>query len=146
MTGASILQSKVFLQVPPANIQTMFMHMQEMPVKVGEVIIKQGGEGDYYYIIKSGKCKVTHVSRTGSKLTLATLEDGDAFVEEDLLTEAKHNVNIVMTTPGVLIRLSKEDFNELLKEPNLKLVSSAEADEMVGQSAYLAGRSSRQQT
>ena len=35
----SILQSKAFLQVPPANIQTMFMRMQEMPVKAGTEII-----------------------------------------------------------------------------------------------------------
>ena len=130
-----ILQSKAFLQVPPANIQAMFMRMQEVPAKAGDVIIKQGGEGDYYYIIKSGKCKVTRASKTGSELTLATLGDGDAFGEEALLTEAKRNANIVMTTPGMLMRLSKEDFNELLKEPNLRWVSSNEADEMVGQGA-----------
>lgn len=126
-----ILQSKAFLQIPPANIQAMFMRMQDMPVKTGDVIIKQGGEGDYYYIIKHGKAKVTRTSKTGSELTLATLGDGDAFGEEALLSEAKRNANIVMTTDGALVRLSKEDFNELLKEPMLSWVSSDEADAMV---------------
>ena len=50
-----ILQSKAFLQVPPANIQTMFMRMQEVPLKAGTEIIKQDDDGDYYYIIKKGK-------------------------------------------------------------------------------------------
>ena len=85
------------------------MRMQELPVRTGDAIIKQGEDGDYYYIIKSGKCKVTRASKTGSELTLATLGDGDAFGEEALLTEAKRNANIVMTTDGVLMRCPKED-------------------------------------
>ncbi|MBF8268663.1 MAG: hypothetical protein HW386_372 [Gammaproteobacteria bacterium] len=130
-----ILQSKAFLQVPPANIQAIFMRMEELPVKTGETIIKQGDDGDYYYIIKNGKCKVTRTSKTGSELTLATLGDGDAFGEEALLTDAKRNANIVMTTNGVLMRLSKADFNQLLKEPNLKWVTSAEAEKLISQGA-----------
>jgi len=126
-----ILQSKAFLQVPPANIQAMFMRIQEFPVKAGETIIKQGGEGDYYYIINHGKAKVTRSSKTGSELTLATLSNGDAFGEEALLSEAKRNANIVMVTDGTLMRLSKEDFIELLKEPMLSWVTSEEADAIV---------------
>ena len=85
----SILQSKAFLQVPPANIQTMFMRMQEMPVKAGTEIIKQDDDGDYYYIIKQGKCKVTRSSKTGKPLTLATIGVGDAFGEEALSLGSK---------------------------------------------------------
>lgn len=134
-----ILQSKAFLQVPPANIQAIFMRMQELPAKAGDTIIKQGDDGDYYYIIKTGKCKVTRASKTGSELTLATLGDGDAFGEEALLSEAKRNANIIMMTDGVLMRLSKEDFNSLLKEPMLSWVTSQQADEMVksGQAAWI---------
>jgi len=107
-----ILQSKAFLQVPPGNIQAMFMRIQETPAKAGDVIIKQGDDGDFYYIIKSGQCKVTRTSKTGSELTLATLKDGDAFGEEALLSDAKRNANIVMATDVIFMRLSKEDFNE----------------------------------
>ena len=57
-----ILQSQAFLQVPPANIQAMFMRIQEVPVTAGEVIINQGDDGDYYYLIKNGKAKVTRAS------------------------------------------------------------------------------------
>lgn len=130
-----ILQSKAFLQVPPANIQAMFMRIQEVPVKANEAIISQGEDGDYYYIIKTGKCKVTRPSKTGSELILATLGDGDAFGEEALLSEAKRNANIIMTTDGSLMRLSKEDFNELLKEPMLSWVSNEEADALVADGA-----------
>jgi len=126
-----ILQSKAFLQVPPGNIQAMFMRIQEISAKAGDVIIKQGDDGDYYYVVKSGECKVTRTSKTGSELTLATLKGGDAFGEEALISDAKRNANIVMATDGMLIRLSKEDFNELLKEPMLTWVTREKGDEMV---------------
>jgi CRP-like cAMP-binding protein len=126
-----ILQSKAFLQIPPANIQAMFMRMQELPAKAGEAIIKQGDDGDYYYIIKHGKCKVTRSSKTSTELTLATLGDGDAFGEEALLSEAKRNANIIMVTDGVLMRLSKDDFNQLLKEPMLSWVTREQGEKMV---------------
>ena len=126
-----ILQSKAFMQVPAANIQNMFMRIQEVPVRAGDVILKQGDDGDYYYIIKHGKCKVTRPSKSGSELILASLSDGAAFGEEALLSEAKRNANIIMTTDGVLMRLSKADFNQLLKEPMLSWVNRKQADEMV---------------
>ena len=132
-----ILQSQAFLQVPPANIQALFMRLQEVPMSADETVIKQGDEGDYYYIIKHGKAKVTRSSKTGSELTLATLKDGDAFGEEALRSEAKRNATITMETEGMLMRLSKEDFNALLKEPMLSWITLADAKEQIAQGAKL---------
>ena len=130
-----ILQSRAFLQIPPANIQAMFMRMQEVPLRAGQVVIKQGDEGDYYYIIKSGRAKVTRASKTGSELTLATLKDGDAFGEEALLSEAKRNASVTMESDGVLMRLSKDDFNALLKAPMLNWLSFEQAQDKVARGA-----------
>jgi len=130
-----ILQSRAFLQIPPANIQAMFMRMHEVPLRAGQVVIKQGDEGDYYYIIKSGRAKVTRASKTGAELTLATLKDGDAFGEEALLSEAKRNASVTMESDGVLMRLSKDDFNALLKEPMLNWLSFEQAQDKVARGA-----------
>jgi CRP-like cAMP-binding protein len=132
-----ILQSKAFLRIPPANIQHMFMRLHELPVKANQVIVKQGDEGDYYYVICHGKCKVMRASSSGSRVTLAQLGDGDAFGEEALLSEGKRNATVVMETDGLLMRLSKTDFNELLKEPMLKEVDLEQAKAMVKQGAVL---------
>jgi CRP-like cAMP-binding protein len=107
-----ILQSKAFLRIPPANIQHMFMRLQELPVKAGQVVINQGDDGDYYYIISRGRCKVTRESANGASVTLAHLSDGDAFGEEALLSDSKRNATIEMETDGLLMRLSKDDFEE----------------------------------
>jgi CRP-like cAMP-binding protein len=132
-----ILQSKAFLRIPPANIQTMFMRLQEMPVKAGQTIIKQGDEGDYYYIISRGKCKVTRAASSGPAVTLAQLKGGDAFGEEALLSEGSRNANVEAETDGLLMRLSKEDFEQLLKEPVLHEVTLDAAKQMVRDGAIL---------
>lgn len=132
-----ILQSKSFLRIPPANIQSMFMRLQELPVKAEQVVVKQGDVGDYYYIISRGRCKVTRQSASGSNVTLAELSDGDAFGEEALLSEGKRNATISMETDGLLMRLSKDDFEELLKAPLLNEVDLDKAKEMVREGAAL---------
>jgi len=132
-----ILQSKAFLRIPPANIQAMFMRLQELPVKSGQNIIQQGEEGDYYYIICRGKCQVTRTSASGSKVTLARLSDGDAFGEEALLSQAQRNATVTMETDGLLMRLSQSDFEELLKAPILHDVTLDEAKDMVKNGAVL---------
>ena len=126
-----ILQSKSFLRLPPANIQVMFLRMEERLVIAGEVVLRQGEEGDFYYLIKSGRAKVTRAGKAGAEIVLAHLEVGDAFGEESLLSEAQRNATVTMETDGSLMRLSKADFLELLREPALNWVDQTEAEMLV---------------
>jgi len=124
----TLLQTKAFHRIPPANIQAIFMRMQRVACRTGEVIIQQGTEGDYFYAIVSGKCVVmreTPLNREG--IRLAELTVGDTFGEEALISEAKRNATITMLTDGVLMRLSKQDFRELMNEPLQQWVTYREA-------------------
>ncbi len=128
----TLLQTKAFHRIPPANIQAIFMRLERLPCKTGEVIIKQGDEGDYFYVIVSGKCVVTRetpLNRDGIKL--AELGVGDTFGEEALIAEAKRNATVTMTADGVLMRLKKQDFRELMNEPLLQWVSNDQARELI---------------
>jgi rhodanese-related sulfurtransferase len=133
-----LLQTKAFHRIPPANLQTMFMTMEAVAFNKGDTIIKQGDDGDYFYIISNGQCEV--VRETAKKpegVPLATLKEGDSFGEEALISDAKRNATIRMLTDGTLMRLSKEDFNTLLKEPLMKTVNFEQAKEMVAKGAQL---------
>ena len=128
----TLLQTKAFHRIPPANIQAIFMRMQRVDAKVGDVIIKQGDEGDYFYVIVKGKCLVTRetpLNKNGIKL--AELGMGDTFGEEALISDAKRNANITMLTDGALMRLAKDDFRKLLNEPMLQWVDMAGARQIV---------------
>src|SRR5580658_710565 len=127
----TLLQTNAFHRIPPANIQAIFQRLQRTPYRAGEVVIKQGEEGDYFYIIVQGKCAVTRetpMSREGIKL--AELGVGDTFGEESLIAEAKRNATVTMLTDGVLMRLNKQDFRELMNEPLLQWVSPEQAREL----------------
>jgi CRP-like cAMP-binding protein len=128
----TLLQTNAFHRIPPANIQAIFQRLQRVPCKAGEVIIKQGAEGDFFYIIVSGKCVVTRetpLSREGIKL--AELGVGDTFGEEALIAEAKRNATVTMASDGALMRLNKQDFRELMNEPLLQWVTPEAARELI---------------
>jgi CRP-like cAMP-binding protein len=129
---AKILQKEVFFRIPPANIQTIFMRMQPVSLRAGQNVITQGEEGDFYYVIKRGHCKVTRKTRNNPKgVKLATLGVGDSFGEEALITDTKRNATVTMLSDGELMRLSKDDFMKLLNEPLLNWVKYAVAQEML---------------
>lgn len=128
---SQILQCKAFHKIPPTNIQAMFMCMETVEFSPGEVVIKQGAEGDYFYVIKSGRALVTRATPSNPKgVKLAELSAGDSFGEEALISDAKRNATITMLTRGTLVRLSKENFIQLLNEPILNWVSYDEASKL----------------
>jgi len=119
----TLLQTKAFHRIPPANIQAIFMRMQRINYRTRDVVIKQGTEGDYFYVVVSGKCVVTRETPLNKEgIKLAELGPGDSFGEEALIAEAKRNATVTMATDGTLMRLGKADFQTLLNEPLLQWV------------------------
>jgi CRP-like cAMP-binding protein len=130
----TLLQTKAFHKIPPANIQAIFMRLQQVNYKAGDVVIKQGDEGDYFYVITRGRCVVTRETPLNKEgIRLAELEVGDTFGEEALISEAKRNATVAMETDGSLMRLGKEDFRTLLNEPMLEWVDREAADKIVAE-------------
>ncbi len=128
----TLLSSSSFQRIPPSNIQAIFMRMQRQSYRSGEVIIKQGDEGDYFYAIVSGKAAVTRETPLNKDgIRLAELGAGDSFGEEALIAEAKRNATVRMLTDGVLVRLAKQDFRELMNDPLLHYVDEAGALEII---------------
>ncbi|MGM0593365.1 MAG: cyclic nucleotide-binding domain-containing protein [Pseudomonadota bacterium] len=126
-----MLRSEIFHRIPPSNIQQVFMRMNAVQCRAGERVITQGDEGDYYYFIKSGRVLVTHVTKSGKEIKLAELDAGHGFGEEALISDNKRNANVTMLSDGVLMRMAKDDFVELLKAPVLHNVGYSEAQQMV---------------
>lgn len=115
-----------FAALPPAHIDQLLQRFQRITVKRGDVVVRQGEPGDHYYLIESGRCQVTRLV-AGTPMTLAEIKPGDVFGEEALVTESTRNATVTMKTDGVLLRLDKQDFIELLRAPLLHSLSQAEA-------------------
>jgi len=137
MSGAFRLQSLTYgalARLPSASIDQLFQRFERIKVKANETVVREGDEGDFYYIVESGRCTVTR-KVGGVDMALAELKAGDAFGEEALVAESTRNATVHMKMAGVLLRLRKEDFIELLREPLLRRLNAAEARQHVATGA-----------
>ncbi len=128
--GITNLRFGAFSQLPPAHIDELLKRFESVAAKKGEVIIREGAEGDYYYLVESGRCQVERMIG-GVSMTLAELKSGDTFGEEALVSDSKRNATVTMKTDGSLLRLAKQDFNALLREPLLRAINMEQAKQKV---------------
>ncbi|MGZ5049516.1 MAG: cyclic nucleotide-binding domain-containing protein [Methylobacter sp.] len=134
----ALLRSPIFQRLPPSNLQKILMGLEAVHFKKGEIIIEQGAPGDYYYLIKSGQCLLTRKPTPNAKeIKLAQLSNGDTFGEDSLLSGATRNVTITALTDIVLLRLDKDRFISLIKEPSLKFVDYDGMQQAIKQGAAL---------
>ena len=128
------LRHGVFALLPAARIEEMFARFERISAKRGDVVIREGEEGDYYYVIETGRCQVERMVG-GVNVALAELKSGDAFGEEALASEARRNATVTMATDGRLLRLGKRDFRDNLGEPLLRRVGYEEGLQRVQRGA-----------
>ena len=128
------LRGGAFSQLPAAHIEELLKRFEHVKTARGEVVIREGDEGDFYYVIESGRFQVERLVG-GAKMVLAELKSGEAFGEEALVSEAKRNASVISLGEGELLRLGKQDFNALLREPLLRRIAFDEAAEKVRRGA-----------
>ena len=122
------LQNSIFSRLPPANIEAMFNRLTNIEVEAGQVIINQGQEGDYYYLIHQGAAVVSRIKDNSQPpIILAEISTGAGFGEEALASDTKRNATVTMKTDGQLLRLKKQDFVQLLKAPIVNTIKMDEA-------------------
>jgi rhodanese-related sulfurtransferase len=134
MFAAENLTRGIFANLPAAHIDELFKRFKRVKMSRDQTVVKEGGEGDCYFVIESGRCQVTR-QVGGTSVELAELKAGDAFGEEALVANTRRNASVSMKTDGVLLCLAKADFIELLKEPLVHRISKAEADRRVADGA-----------
>ncbi|MBT3900983.1 MAG: cyclic nucleotide-binding domain-containing protein, partial [Gammaproteobacteria bacterium] len=127
---SALLSSPLFEFIPPANIQTLFSKFEEVEYAAGEVVIRQGEPGDYFYVIQSGRTKVER-QIAGKAQLLVELKAGDNFGQDALVSDEPRNANVTMLTDGTLMRLAEPDFENLLMAPVIETVTLEEANEMI---------------
>ena len=132
-----IVSQPAFQNIPTANINTLFTRFEPVRYTAGDVVIRQGEPGDYYYMIREGQAEIAHAEPGRNPVVLDQIGRGEGFGEEALLSGLPRNATVTMITDGELMRLAKQDFDALLKEPLLMRVDSLEARHLVAAGAKL---------
>ncbi len=121
---SSLLQSPLFERIPITQVQELFLRFEEQQVEKGEVVVKEGESGDYFYVLATGRA---HVYNNCDSVDVI-LEPGSHFGEEALLGNTVRNATVEMLSDGILKRLNHDDFSALLKGPVLQYVENDKLD------------------
>ena len=123
---SALLKSPLFSRVPLTHVQDLFSKFTDQSVKQGDVIIKEGQKGDFFYVLARGRARISN--RSGS--VDIEVGPGQLFGEEALLGSTLRNATITMLEQGELKRLGADDFKALLTEPVLEYVTSEQLSKL----------------
>lgn len=131
---ASLLKQQYLFQgLNDAQLAHVVTHVERIEKFKDDIIYAQGSPGDKFYVIFQGRVRVTQKEGQRER-QLRILNAGDYFGEGGLLFKRPRSDTITALEPTVLLRLSREDFFELLEiMPSIRMNLSATAE-----SRYLA--------
>ena len=87
----------------------------------GSVVFDQGGPGDVFCILQSGRLRVIKQNADGQTETVGFLYAGDHFGEGALLTESGHRATVRAVEDSRVLRVLRDEFFKVLKkEPELE--------------------------
>ena len=88
--------------------------MRFMEVGAGEDIIKEGTQGDAFYIVEHGQARVSKLDEHGESQDLVTLGPGKHFGELALLDNSPRAATVTALTGVSLLVLARDDFTRIL--------------------------------
>lgn len=91
----------------------------------GAYIIREGEEGEKFYIVKHGEVVATKVNEAGVEVELGVLKEGDYFGEMALLHNDRRHANCVAATATEVYSLDRASFN-LLLGPLMDIMTATE--------------------
>lgn len=81
-----------------------------------EIIIKEGGSADSFYMISKGKVKVTREDENGKVVVVSILGVGDFFGETSLIDNSYRSANVISMINTEVLTLGGKDFLNLVKK------------------------------
>jgi MFS family permease len=103
-----------FAGLPASRLDAAARRLIVLPVRPGDVLVKQGEHADRFYVIGSGRYVVTQEAQGGPPKQLRELGPGDVFGEIGLLTGVPRTATVTAAEDGLLFTLDGPAFLELV--------------------------------
>jgi len=105
----------IFREASDVDLGNVASHLIERKFPKEAIIVEEGLAGDYMYVIRSGRVKVTKSSDDGREKIMNLFGAGDFFGEMSLLDNPPRSASVTTLEPTVLLALSRRDFMDLLE-------------------------------
>jgi CRP-like cAMP-binding protein len=106
-----LTQVPLFSACSRDELRKLSRRTTDIPIPEGHVLVKEGERGLEFFVIVSGRAKV---SRKGRKV--GEVGPGDFFGELALLIDADRNATVTALTPMEAIVLSRREFEAALAD------------------------------
>lgn len=111
----------LFARLSQWELKSISRLMRLIEYKKDEIVYKEGGDAESFYVIVSGRFEA-FVSPPEKKKVLAYLRRGDHFGEMSLLTNQPHSATLRALSDSMVLELKKEDFHKTVESnPSVSL-------------------------
>jgi uncharacterized protein YhbP (UPF0306 family) len=106
----------VFADLPQAEgSEGIIAAMQAQTADAGELIVRQGGPADKFFVITEGEVEVLH-EVGGQEQVVATLGPGHFFGEVAIMRDQPREASVRATKPTRLLALERDDFRDVVAQ------------------------------
>jgi putative ABC transport system ATP-binding protein len=110
-----------FSALTPAALSEVAEHMSARVVEEGTAVVRQGDEGDAFYLVAEGSVRVSAREASGGDVERAVLGPGQFFGEAALLKGEPRNATVTARERSLLYVLAKPEFYAaLLRSGDMK--------------------------
>jgi CRP/FNR family transcriptional regulator, cyclic AMP receptor protein len=106
-----LAQVPLFTNLSRKELGLVARRAEDVSVRSGKELCREGEMGHQYFVILDGKAKVTRHGRR-----IATLGPGDAFGELSLLSRAPRNATVEAETDMEVVVLGQREFAGLIDD------------------------------
>lgn len=118
--GASVRSNVLFMSMPPAQYEAMLDAMFEVRMAPGEFVIRQGEEGDNFYVVESGEFEVYVAKDGGPPRCVMEITSGGTFGELALMDNTPRRASVCARTEGLLWAVGRPTFQSIMVEATLR--------------------------
>jgi len=112
---AALNNNFVFANLSKKQFKTMIDAFELIDVKMNTTVIKQGDDGDYFYVIQEGKVRFEV-----NEQPVGTAETGNCFGELALLYTCPRAASAIAEIPTSLYRVDQKTFRYILQSQTLQ--------------------------
>ena len=107
--------NRLFEGLDPDVLEKIAPGVGIISLREGEVIFREGEQGDSLYLIGEGSVKISKIGRGGKQETLGVVRSGDFFGEMALLDGQPRSAMAMAAEPTVLGTVGEETFEQIVE-------------------------------
>jgi uncharacterized protein YhbP (UPF0306 family) len=115
----------VFSDLPAISTESLSAILQTMKADAGEVIVREGGPADKFFIVIEGEVEVL---RGENATEIARLGPGHFFGEVAIMRDLPRSATVKATQPTTLLSMERDTFRDLVAQ---SLGTTAEFDQVI---------------